>query len=67
MTEKLKPCPFCGGEVKEEWGIGVGMMVFDCPNCGAWTIFVAEDGVMDKCREAWNKRTDERTQDTDRT
>ena len=40
-NDKLKPCPFCGGKVKEAEGIG-GLLFFACmnyKNCGAMISF----------------------------
>ena len=40
-NDKLKPCPFCGGKVKEAEGIG-GLLFFACTNyknCGAMISF----------------------------
>ena len=60
MTEKLKPCPFCGGDAKavpssfifgeeREW-------IVLCAKCCAKTLrFRSESAAID----AWNRRADE--------
>ena len=51
MTEKLKPCPFCGGEAKVDVSQALSELkqVF-CPNCGASNLW-GKDAV-----KLWNKR-----------
>lgn len=50
MTDKLKPCPFCGGEADTEWHHGYyGVR---CESCYAE---VTADGMNDTI-EAWNTR-----------
>lgn len=51
MTEKLKPCPFCGGEAKHNGG---GCSVFGrmwwtvgCEDCDVW---MSDPEVWDKTR-----------------
>ena len=63
MTEKLKPCPFCGSNVKIDMD---DFYMFCCDNCGAGVVFakVFEDGTAGDCdREesiaAWNTRVEE--------
>ena len=69
MTEKLKPCPFCGGKnvyihdtlSYEEYGEGYVL----CPTCGAhcsWMFFDLggcrdPEKVWERTIEAWNRRT----------
>lgn len=60
MMRDLKPCPFCGGEVKLETGWADAVSVFysfDCDNCGMYCSFndcaPKEDAI-----EAWNRRVD---------
>ena len=59
MTEKLKPCPFCGGEAKLR---NEGCCIFvKCKNCGAEAGLVhisAEYCANEKAAEAWNRRAD---------
>ena len=31
MTNELKPCPFCGGELKIDWSMGLQYWAY-CPN-----------------------------------
>lgn len=56
MTEILKPCPFCGGEVFAErvWGL----KMFRCPECGALVSFDTPyyNNNPEKTDEAWNRR-----------
>lgn len=33
MTEKLKPCPFCGGEAKTKRGDDGSSLIIYCPTC----------------------------------
>lgn len=49
--EKLKPCPFCGGEAKLVVQFGDEFMVL-CPNCEAQTNFHDKEGAI----AAWNSR-----------
>ena len=59
MAEKLKPCPFCGGEAKLR---NEGSCSFvKCKNCGAEAGLVhisAEYCANEKAAEAWNRRVD---------
>nr|DAG29379.1 MAG TPA: restriction alleviation protein [Caudoviricetes sp.] len=50
MTEKLKPCPFCGSEAKV-LRVGSGRVV-KCQGCGVSTSFMAENPA-----EVWNRRS----------
>ena len=61
MTEKLKPCPFCGGDAKVLPGSGIFndqmLWVAICVECKAksrdfWT--------QDEAIAAWNRRADEK-------
>lgn len=52
MTDKIKSCPFCGGEAEKEWGIPSIYWV-RCTECGA------EGGQYPSFKEAieaWNTR-----------
>ena len=55
MTD-LKPCPFCGGDVKITIGVfGSSMIV--CDKCGADVCFYGAE-VIDKAIDAWNRRNE---------
>jgi len=45
MSEKVKPCPFCGGEAEVVWELN-GFATVECICCGALV-----DGI-----ERWNTR-----------
>ena len=57
MTDKLKPCPFCGGIAKQEntnrmWDGQLYVSTYiECKVCGAQT------------REVWNTQYDDRPND----
>lgn len=59
MTEKIKPCPFCGGEGRikfhddPQYGTGSGARWVRCIECGAQSR--EEDSEKDAL-EAWNRR-----------
>jgi len=71
MSEELKPCPLCGGQVKEEWSEvteyrarpphQVGYV--ECEDCGIDVTMVEgdpdSDNLGDKLRTKWNTRADE--------
>ena len=59
MAEKLKPCPFCGGEA--ELKDTSGFIVVKCESCGVESGMVkvsAEYCANDKATESWNRRKD---------
>ena len=39
MTTKLKPCPFCGGEIRKFIGPLKNTVMFVCDKCGADVCF----------------------------
>ena len=49
MTEKLKPCPFCGGEAK----INKREYSIECTRCSAYMgyFYTKQEAI-----EAWNRR-----------
>ena len=53
MTEKLKPCPFCGKDVKLHVSLTYDdyFQVF-CPHCGASNVW------GDNAVKRWNKRSE---------
>lgn len=51
MTDKLLPCPFCGGEAKVKDG-GPGNKYAQCVKCYACT----DDHVHERAISAWNAR-----------
>lgn len=53
MSEKLKPCPFCGGEVQLIGEFGVNCPCVECPNCKIRTAWQ----IRDEAIYAWNRRT----------
>lgn len=56
MSEKLKPCPFCGGNKVETRtdDEGISWYIF-CNNCGAMCGYaLSEDEVV----KAWNRRAE---------
>lgn len=50
MEDRLKPCPFCGGEADTEWHHGYWGV--RCENCCAEVTADGMDDVIDK----WNTR-----------
>lgn len=63
MSEKLKPCPFCGEKEDIDYGIYNGTLKgFDyvqCQTCGA-TINDVHKGKYIAAEKLWNTRADER-------
>lgn len=57
MNETLKPCPFCGGEVKLTEEQTIGCFRIQCTKCpvdlGRYWYFSANDVI-----NAWNRRAD---------
>ena len=54
---KLKPCPFCGNEVKKVTGI-LGTRMFVCRKCGADVCFYGGEKEP-KATKKWNSRIGE--------
>jgi Lar family restriction alleviation protein len=54
MTEKLKPCPFCGGEAKIH-NTYDGMFQIECTNCFARVFY---DRTKKSVINRWNRRVD---------
>ena len=69
MAEKLKPCPFCGGEA-EGYKDNYDKYLVACHGCGAMIGIKLECGTelkdgwiatldtVEEAFEAWNRRTD---------
>ncbi len=62
MSEKLKPCPFCGGNAKlnSENNSSLGaweqtIYTISCKKCPCWIGNQIKD--KEEAIEAWNKRT----------
>lgn len=58
MAKELKPCPFCGGEVKmdnEQITATITVDYFICEKCGATVHFEYADKTAESI-EAWNTR-----------
>lgn len=53
MATELKPCPFCGGKAKREWGLFCHEVY--CTGCQA---IIRRDGMFEAV-EAWNRRTED--------
>ena len=57
MNDKLKPCPFCGGEA--ELRVNVCAVYIACTECSAESVHVLTSPMYtaaDKAAEAWNNR-----------
>lgn len=52
MSDKLKPCPFCGGEARL---IGHFPYTITCCKCRATTVFY---NTPEKAIDAWNNRVE---------
>ena len=59
MTKELKPCPFCGGQVRVDHGdSNMPFLFFRCFKCGAVVSFANEvcDAQPELAKNAWNRR-----------
>ena len=58
MNNKLKPCPFCGGEAEmgTEYNDPFECGAIKCINCGAMIEFGSGGELRFKGIEAWNRR-----------
>lgn len=60
MSEKLKPCPFCGGEAESKSSVDIfgheGFFSVLCRKCYARTDYYETEAEV---IEAWNRRADE--------
>lgn len=64
MSEKLKPCPFCGAKEDDEdeplvcfWISGIDDYQICCDKCGANTGWFGRN--MEEAVEAWNRRAED--------
>ena len=58
MSEKLKPCPFCGGEACWSWyGGGRDRGCIKCNGCWAKSVLV-EPERKSEAIAAWNRRAE---------
>ena len=59
MSEKLKPCPFCGGNAELESSyadyVGSGLHKIVCKVCGCQTNY---EHPMQKAIDVWNRRAE---------
>lgn len=55
----LRPCPFCGGKVREKRGI-MGLRFFRCDACGSLTSFDSDRANEDPALavKLWNTRAE---------
>jgi len=60
MTEKIKPCPFCGGTDAQTFDMDDGdYTAVACPNCWAWgpCVYVGEmEDLEAEAIKRWNER-----------
>lgn len=57
-SDKLKPCPFCGGKVEKFIAPLVKTVMFVCKKCGADVCFYGAEHEP-KATEAWRRRADD--------
>lgn len=56
FEEKLKPCPFCGGQAETNYGrFDYNYFGVHCNNCDAYVSDCDSEGAIEK----WNRRIDE--------
>ena len=57
---KLKPCPFCGGEINVQGFTGAPFWFFKCRKCGATISFDNAEcnEVPRMAKQYWNRRAD---------
>lgn len=68
MAEKLKPCPFCGGEAEVFEEKGGEVVSIACSKCGCGTAYMSGASSTEKkieiATQDWNRRAnDERKTD----
>lgn len=56
MTEKLKPCPFCGGDVELRYSDYGDQCWIKCTHCSLACRFEKHLHHSDRTAEAWNQR-----------
>lgn len=56
--KELKPCPFCGGEIKKVIAPIMNTVMFVCDKCGADVCFYGAE-YDPKATKAWNRRVKE--------
>ena len=55
MSNKLKPCPFCGGKIRKRIAPLMNTVMFVCDDCGADVCFYGGEHEP-KATERWNQR-----------
>ena len=63
MTDKLKPCPFCGGKAGFIQDDALGLYAVRCKECGSGTVYQFDFGAglqasKQKSSDVWNGRAD---------
>jgi Lar family restriction alleviation protein len=58
MPNELKPCPFCGSDVKIVFNRFGSLYMCFCETCGAIVSFKGKEGKI-ALRNAWNERADD--------
>ena len=57
--EQLKPCPFCGADVKMIMQENSGVII--CPRCKVYKLFTILIDGKEKAIEVWNRRVEDGT------